>query len=153
LSCIEKVSLTKKTSNSEKITKHFEKDFFYFNLTKNEKKYLLHNIIIKNRLMSWKSMLHNLNKWKYFSLNEKISKIFLINIFKLFKRAYQIKKYCKKNNINSTISFMEEANFSNILSKILFKNSINIYISIHSNLNRKSTAYKNIVKKLYNFSR
>jgi glycosyltransferase involved in cell wall biosynthesis len=91
-------------------------------------------------------------KWNYFSLNEKFSNNFLIKLLKLFKRAYQIKKYCKKNKIDTTISFMEEANFSNIWSKILFLNKSKINISIRQSVNAWWKLYQFLIKRLYNFS-
>lgn len=91
-------------------------------------------------------------KWKYFSLNEKLSSNILVQIYKLVKRAYKIKKYCKKNNIDFSISFMEEANFSNIFSKILFKNNSKIFVSIRQSVNAWWNLYKFLIKKIYNFA-
>lgn len=70
--------------------------------------------------------------WSELCLNEKITTNIFKNIFKLFYRAYNIKKYCKKNNINTVISHLEEANFSNIISK-LFLNKSKIIVVNHSN--------------------
>ncbi len=91
-------------------------------------------------------------KWKYFSLDESISSNIIVNIYKLFKRAYNIKKYCKQNNIENSISFMEEANFSNIISKVLFKNNSKIFVSIRQSVDAWWKLYKFLIKKLYNFS-
>lgn len=87
-------------------------------------------------------------KWEEFCLYEKISNNPLINLFKLFKRAYQIKKYWKKNNIDTFLSFMEEANFPNILSKFLWNKS-KIIVSIRTNIDKKSWVYKKLIKYLY----
>jgi len=89
--------------------------------------------------------------WIYSCIKETTSENVFINFFKLFSRAYAIKKYCKQNKIQNSISFMEEANFSNILSKLFFTPS-KISVSIRSSINRRWFFYKSCIKLLYNFS-
>lgn len=88
--------------------------------------------------------------WNEFCLNEKLWKNFIINILKLFKRAYQIKKYCKKNKIDVCLSHMEESNFSNIISKLFFKNKSKIYVNSHISVDDWWLLYKFLIKSLYN---
>jgi glycosyltransferase involved in cell wall biosynthesis len=68
-------------------------------------------------------------KGKYTCLNEKFSNSSIIKSIKLFKRAKFIAEYCKKNKIDTTISFMEDSNFPNIMSKTMFKNKSKIIVS------------------------
>lgn len=84
--------------------------------------------------------------------NEKMSQNILVKIFKLLKRSYNISRYCKKNDIGTSISFMEDINFCNIFSKFLFKNKAKIIVSIHNNVNKISWTSKTIIKFIYNFS-
>lgn len=92
-------------------------------------------------------------KWIFFTINEKISKNIFLNFLKLFIRAYKISKFCKKNNIDTCISHLDEANFSNIISKIIFKNKSKIIIEIHNSIEKSlSNLYLYIYKLLINFS-
>jgi len=92
-------------------------------------------------------------KWNYFSLNEKISNNIAINIYKLIYRSYKIKKYCSKNNIDICISHLDEANFSNILSKVIFRNKSKIIIEIHNSIEKSlSNFYKFIYKMIINYT-
>lgn len=88
--------------------------------------------------------------WKELCLNEKITTNIFKNIFKLFYRAYNIKKYCKKNKINTVISHLEEANFSSIISK-LFLNKSKIIVVNHSNPFNQPFLTRKIFP-IYNFS-
>jgi glycosyltransferase involved in cell wall biosynthesis len=84
-----------------------------------------------------------------FCLKEKLSWNPLINVVKLFSRAYQINKYCRKHQINTSLSFMEEANFSNIISKKLFWNKSKILVSIRQSVDMVSKLYQQLIKWLY----
>lgn len=88
-------------------------------------------------------------EWTEICLNEKLSRNPLINIWKLFRRAWKIKQTCKKLWIDTSVSFMEEANFSNILSKRLFLNTSKVIISIHNSINTRWTLYNNLARLLY----
>jgi glycosyltransferase involved in cell wall biosynthesis len=85
-----------------------------------------------------------------FSINEKLSGF---RFLKLWKRAFYIKKICKENNIETAISFIEEANFSLIISKI-FINKARLIVSVRNNPanNRKSIFYKVLIFFLYRFA-
>jgi len=67
----------------------------------------------------------------------------------LFKRAKKIKKFCQKNNVDHIISFMEEAGFASIISKIFFGNNIKIITSIRNNPEKKKFFSKKLIKYLY----
>jgi glycosyltransferase involved in cell wall biosynthesis len=70
----------------------------------------------------------------------------------LFRRAWRIKKYCKKNNVNAVISFMEKANFASVMSRVVFRNKSKIIISIRNNPFYKKRISQKIVKVLYPFA-
>lgn len=86
---------------------------------------------------------------KEICLHENFSNNLLIKIFKLFKRAYFIKNYKKKYNVTICLSFMEEANFPNILSKMLFKNKAKIMVSIRQSIDSMPKFYQSLIKLLY----
>ena len=88
-------------------------------------------------------------KWKEFCLDEKLSNNIFFNIVKLFKRAYIIKDFCKKNAIDTSLSFMEESNFPNILSRLFFWNHSKIYVSIRQSTDFMSNFYRFLIKLLY----
>jgi glycosyltransferase involved in cell wall biosynthesis len=67
----------------------------------------------------------------------------------IFRRARRIKEYCKKNNISTTIGFMEEANFAIIVSKMIFGNKAKVIASIRSNPAFKKTGARKIINFLY----
>lgn len=89
---------------------------------------------------------------KEMCLKEKKSTNIFSKIIKLFTRSYHIAKYCKKYWINDTISFMEESNFPNILSKLFFCNKSKIIVSIRQSVDSMSTFYKFLIKLLYNWA-
>ncbi len=91
-------------------------------------------------------------KGKYNCLNEKFAWNVFWNIKKLFSRAKATAKYCKENNIDIIISFMEEANFPNIFSKIIFWNKAKINVSIRQSVNAWWRLYKFLIKRTYSFS-
>ena len=75
-----------------------------------------------------------------------------LSFFRVFKRANEIKKICEKHNITTKISFLEDANFANILSSMM-GDSAKTIISVRNNPEiyfKKSPFYANIMKKLYN---
>lgn len=82
-------------------------------------------------------------------LNETISSNVFIRIFKLFHRAYTIARICKRYHIDYAFSHLEEANFSNVMSKMVFRNTSKIYIQIHGSVNMWGNAYKFFIKKFY----
>ncbi len=89
---------------------------------------------------------------KEICLDERLSKNIFIKIIKLFIRAYKIKQISKKEKIYICFSHMEEANFCNIFSKIIFLNSSKIYIQVHQSVSAWWKLYKTLIKVLYNFS-
>jgi len=89
---------------------------------------------------------------EYFSLNEELTDSFFSKILKLFSRASKISKFCKKKDIDIVISFMEEANFSVILSKLVYRNASKIICSVRTNpeiFPYKGKAYVILAKFLY----
>ncbi|UFX82756.1 glycosyltransferase [Candidatus Absconditicoccus praedator] len=82
-------------------------------------------------------------------LDEKLSFSIFVQFFKLFKRAWQIRKYCKKNNIDTSLSFLETGNLPNVVSKLFFNKS-KIVLSVRNNIDTSnSKLYKTLLKLLY----
>lgn len=90
--------------------------------------------------------------WEEICLHERLSSNIFINIYKLFRRAYQIKKHCREYDIDTSLSFMFEENFSNILSKLLFGNQAKIVISVRNAVNVQSKPYRRLIKLLYKYA-
>lgn len=67
----------------------------------------------------------------------------------IFKRAKKIKRFCQKNNVDCLVSFMEEAGFASIASKMFFGNDVKIITSIRNNPERKKFFSKRLIKYLY----
>lgn len=88
-------------------------------------------------------------KWQEICLNEKPSNNILINFVKLFIRARKIKKHCKKYLIDVSLSFMEESNFPNILSKLFFRNKSKILVSIRQSVDFMPKIYQLFIKIFY----
>ena len=87
---------------------------------------------------------------KNYNLKEKDSKLFFLKILKLIKRAREIKKICEKEEIAVIISFLEDANFPCLISKILFGNKCKLIISTHNDPTTKPLIYKILIKTIYN---
>lgn len=91
--------------------------------------------------------------WKEFSINEKsLQSNIITKIYRFFSRAYKIKKVCDKNNINTNISIMEYANFSSIISKILFRNKAKTIINICHSISDYNIWFVLLIKILYRFA-
>ncbi len=89
----------------------------------------------------------------YFDIGKDINiKNTLGALLAIFRRGWRIKKYCKEHNIDTVISFMEEANFACIVSKTIFKNKTKIIISIRNNPFKKKKNAKKIMKLFYPFA-
>lgn len=90
--------------------------------------------------------------WKYHCLQENISSNPAKNLWKLFSRAYFIARYSRKIGATKCISFMEEANFPNILAKIVFWNQARTIISIRQSQRFIPSLFQLIGKILYPFT-
>lgn len=90
--------------------------------------------------------------WEEYCLNEKLNWSMISKFFKLFTRAYKIKKFCKKEKIDTIFSFMEDANFPSIVSKF-FWNKAKINVSIrHSISDYWKWIYYRLIKFLYKYA-
>lgn len=88
----------------------------------------------------------------YVSLREKENKNIVWKCIKLFTRARKIAHFCKKNNIDTCLSFMEDANFSTIISGI-FGNKANKIICIRHSLSAYGRwLYTMLIKLLYKYA-
>ncbi|MDD5197545.1 MAG: glycosyltransferase [Candidatus Gracilibacteria bacterium] len=85
-------------------------------------------------------------------LNESPTDNIFIKFYKFFHRAYHISRICKQYDIDSSISFMEESNFPNILSK-LFGNQSRTLVSIRASIEETyGNLYKSLIYILYRFA-
>jgi len=90
-------------------------------------------------------------KWEEYCLSESKTNV-LWNIYKLFKRAFEIKKYCKKYWITKCLSFISDANFSTIISRF-FWNKSKIYISVEYSIDAyNGSLYHCLIKLLYKYA-
>ena len=105
-----------------------EKNIEFLSIIFNELKFKTYFLYYSNKKNNLKL------KWTIKSLNENIKSNILIKFFRPIKRAYNIKQYCKQNNINYSISHWDSVNISNILSKIMFWNNSIIIITINNSL-------------------
>jgi len=88
---------------------------------------------------------------EYHTLGESLEENILFKTKKLFSRAGKISRFCKKNKIDTVLSFMEDANFSVILSRTMFRNKCKLLCSIRTNPQRYSNnkIYSYLIKTLY----
>ena len=66
----------------------------------------------------------------------------------LFLRAFKIAGTCKKLDKEVVLSFMEEANFSSVLSKVLFGNKSRLILSVRENPRFKKTKALKLLMKI-----
>lgn len=88
---------------------------------------------------------------QYSILNTKVPtnnsfKAFLNIIF----RAWKIASFCKSEQTDAIISFMEEANFPSIISRMLFGNKARLVVSVRENPHFKRGKAKAMMKLLHN---
>jgi glycosyltransferase involved in cell wall biosynthesis len=85
--------------------------------------------------------------------DETPSKNPIINILKLFLRAKNIATIQKKYDAKIIISFIEEANFSSIISNLFSKKTV--YVTSHTNpeVFLKNKIYRFLIKRLYPYSK
>lgn len=92
-------------------------------------------------------------KWEEVCFWDEHSTNKIINFFRLFSRAYQIKKIASRHKIDTTVSFQEEFNFPNIISKILFFNKSKTIVSIRESTNTLSLPNRILIKLLYKYAK
>ncbi|MBU0471532.1 MAG: glycosyltransferase, partial [Nanoarchaeota archaeon] len=85
------------------------------------------------------------------TINENHSNSILHKLIKLVTRAHRINLICKDKKIDLVISFMEEANFSAILSRKILGNKCKLLVLVRDNPKKysKNVIYFNLMKKLY----
>jgi len=87
---------------------------------------------------------------KEICLNEKVKNNLLLDMIKTVKRAKKINEICKKNNIDTVISFLFTQNLPTILSKVVFGNNSKIIISVRNNpIKNESFVFNQIMKRTY----
>lgn len=67
----------------------------------------------------------------------------------IFLRGWKIASFCRNKKVDAAVSFMEEANFSNVLSRILFRNKSRIVLSVRANPIFKGAKSKLFMKILH----
>jgi glycosyltransferase involved in cell wall biosynthesis len=67
----------------------------------------------------------------------------------MFKRAKAIAAFCKENGIDTCLGFMEEANFSAVISKLFFGNRAKVVCSLRNNPEKKKPVAKRLIRILY----
>lgn len=90
--------------------------------------------------------------WSVRCLKETVTTNPLWNFFKLFRRAKKISENVEELGIDISISFMEEANFPNIVAKLLFRSSAKTVISIRQSQCAIGPIYRLLWKILYPFA-
>ncbi len=113
----------------------------------NKRGYPVHFLVFTDAQDKYEYSGNYFNVGKGININSSLSSLLAI-----FRRAWRIKKYCKKRNIDTIISFMEEANFASIVSKTIFKNKSKTIISIRNNPFNKKKNAKKIMKLFYPFA-
>ncbi len=86
---------------------------------------------------------------KLICLNEKLTEDVFTKTYKLFSRTIKISNICKKNKINTTISFLEDSNFSSVLSKTLFRNKSKTIVSVRNNPLKHPKLFQILTKIIY----
>lgn len=73
----------------------------------------------------------------------------LLAFLNIFLRGRKIAKYCRENNIDAVVSFMEEANFASVISRVLFGNKSRLVLSVRENPRFKKKKAKIMMKYLH----
>ncbi|PIQ73278.1 glycosyltransferase [Candidatus Kaiserbacteria bacterium CG_4_9_14_0_2_um_filter_41_32] len=67
--------------------------------------------------------------------------------------VWKIYRYVKKHKIELTVSFLEEANFQLLVSKILFRWSLPVIASVRNNIEKREWLFKLATRLLYPFAK
>ncbi len=70
----------------------------------------------------------------------------------IFSRGKEIAKKSKERSIDTFISFMEEANFASLSSKIIFGNKARVICSVRNNPEKKKPMARFLMRALYRFA-
>ncbi|MEX0930074.1 MAG: glycosyltransferase [Candidatus Paceibacterota bacterium] len=69
--------------------------------------------------------------------------------FGVIARIWGIRRVCKENNIDVAVSFLPEASFYTLASKILFFNRVKMIVSVRNNPNNRNRLYRFLIRLLY----
>jgi len=89
----------------------------------------------------------------YHSFDEKLEPSWFAKFWKLIQRGWRIRKLWRKHNIELTISFLEEANFCALVSKILFSPRMATIVSVRTNALKKKPIERLFIRLLYPFAK
>lgn len=67
----------------------------------------------------------------------------------IFRRAKEIARFCRENNIETCLGFMEEANFAIAASKMFFGNKAKIICCLRNNPDKKKNNAKLLIRYFY----
>jgi len=67
---------------------------------------------------------------------------------KAVMRVWDIARYCKRYDIQTTVAFLEEASFYSILTKLFFNRS-RIIVSVRNNPHHRNMLYRTLMRFLY----
>ena len=92
-------------------------------------------------------------KWERHCFYQTPSKNFLKNVFFLVQRALKIRSIIEEESIDTVISYTEQANFSTILARLMYKINFKLIVSIRYSLkDYKRQYYHLLVKYLYKYA-
>ena len=89
---------------------------------------------------------------KLININEPAKKQIHEKIFTIFRRIRKFRCIINEGRFDIVISFMESANFVNVISKLVFRQSYRTVISVHNNIRSFPKYYLFIMKFLYRYS-
>jgi glycosyltransferase involved in cell wall biosynthesis len=87
----------------------------------------------------------------YHSLSEAPQNRF-IKLLLIPKHIWFLRQYTRNNNIDIAISFLEEANFQLLLTKLLFKPKLPVIVSVRNNILTREWPFKLMTRLLYPYA-
>lgn len=89
----------------------------------------------------------------YHSLNELSKRSRIQKIIGIPRRVRAIARYAKQHDIETAISFLEEANFYTLLSKLIFHRKLPVIVSVRNNILKRSWLFRVATKVLYPYAK
>lgn len=88
----------------------------------------------------------------YHSFNEQ-PKGRLAKLFRVPIRIYKIHRYIKENEIDTVVSFLEEANFYTLFAKLIFNRRLPVIVSVRNNINSRGPLFRFLSRRLYPYAK
>lgn len=89
----------------------------------------------------------------YHTFNEKVHRNRLHKLFRVTGRIWKIQEYIRRNNIDSVVTFLEEANFYTLIAKLAFFLRQSVIVSVRININSRELPFRIGTRVLYPFAR